>query len=220
MLADRWDQFPEAFVPWRAAYVDALVVARRLDDARVVAEGLADHAAIAEHASVATDAARARASVAAACGDAEAADDLFEAGLALDHEEARDLHRGQLELAAGAHRRRSGRRREAAALLGLAAGRFQHLGAAPWLARCERELLACGLRPVRSAAGGTARSAELTPQERVVANFVGAGRSNRDVAAELVISVKTVEHHLSRIYAKLGVRSRSELAALLATDGP
>jgi DNA-binding NarL/FixJ family response regulator len=56
----------------------------------------------------------------------------------------------------------------------------------------------------------------LTPQEGLVARLVAAGRSNREVATELFISVKTVEHHLSRIFAKLGVRSRSQVAGALA----
>ena len=55
---------------------------------------------------------------------------------------------------------------------------------------------------------------ELTPQEEAVAALVAQGRTNRQVAAELFLSPKTVQYHLTRTYAKLGVRSRSELAAL------
>ena len=54
----------------------------------------------------------------------------------------------------------------------------------------------------------------LTPQEEAVTNLVSTGLSNREVAAELFISPKTVQYHLTRVYAKLGVRTRSELAAL------
>ena len=54
---------------------------------------------------------------------------------------------------------------------------------------------------------------DLTPQEEAVAGLVAQGRSNKEVAAELFLSVKTVQYHLTRIYAKLGVRSRTELAA-------
>ena len=54
---------------------------------------------------------------------------------------------------------------------------------------------------------------DLTPQEEAVATLVARGLSNREVAAELYISPKTVQYHLTRIYAKLGLRSRSELAA-------
>jgi DNA-binding CsgD family transcriptional regulator len=54
----------------------------------------------------------------------------------------------------------------------------------------------------------------LTPQEDAVTALVARGLSNREVAAELFVSPKTVQYHLTRVYAKLGVRSRSELAAL------
>jgi DNA-binding CsgD family transcriptional regulator len=56
--------------------------------------------------------------------------------------------------------------------------------------------------------------AELTPQEDAVTALVAQGLSNREVAAELYVSPKTVQYHLTRIYAKLGVRSRAELAAM------
>ncbi len=55
---------------------------------------------------------------------------------------------------------------------------------------------------------------ELTPQEEAVTLLVAQGLSNREVAAELYVSPKTVQYHLTRIYAKLGVRSRVELAAV------
>ncbi len=70
-------------------------------------------------------------------------------------------------------------------------------------------------RPVactRSVARAT--TSNLTPQEEAVSTLVAQGLSNREVAAELYVSPKTVQYHLTRIYAKLGVRSRSELAAL------
>jgi DNA-binding NarL/FixJ family response regulator len=56
---------------------------------------------------------------------------------------------------------------------------------------------------------------DLTPQERSVAGLVASGLTNREVASELVLSVKTVEVHLTRIYAKLGVKSRGELAGVV-----
>ena len=74
--------------------------------------------------------------------------------------------------------------------------------------RTRAELVACGQR--RAAPVETSR-VSLTPQELAVANLVARGRSNREVAAELVVSVKTIEYHLGNIYAKLALRSRSEL---------
>ena len=60
----------------------------------------------------------------------------------------------------------------------------------------------------------------LTPTERKVAQLVAAGRTNREVAAELFLSVKTVEAYLTRIYRKQGVRSRTELARVLLERSP
>jgi DNA-binding NarL/FixJ family response regulator len=58
----------------------------------------------------------------------------------------------------------------------------------------------------------------LTPSERRIASLVAEGRSNKEVAGALVVTVKTVESHLSRIYAKLGIHSRAELAHRFATE--
>ena len=97
------------------------------------------------------------------------------------------------------------------------------LGAAPWVARADQEL-APGRRSARSRGRGrdehrhgqTRPSAPLTSQEQAVTHLVVQGRTNREAAAELFLSVKTVEHHLSKAYAKLGVRSRTELVGALA----
>jgi DNA-binding CsgD family transcriptional regulator len=214
MLRQSWEALPEGILHWRAAYTEALVATGRLDDAAAVAGGLAaDVADVADgtDTSVRTEAYRAAAHVAAASGDHDAAEQAESAGLALDPTAARPFERAQLELAAGGRRRRSGRRRDAAGLLEAAAARFAAMGARPWLDRCDRELRATGLQPARRSTSDPRR--ELTPQETTVARLVADGRSNREVAAELVLSVKTVEHHLTRIYTKLGVRSRTELAA-------
>jgi DNA-binding NarL/FixJ family response regulator len=82
---------------------------------------------------------------------------------------------------------------------------FAELGMPPFVAAADRELARI---PGRRGGGD-----ELTPAEARIAGLVAAGRSNRDVAAELVLSVKTVEVTLTRVYEKLGVRSRSELGA-------
>jgi DNA-binding CsgD family transcriptional regulator len=119
--------------------------------------------------------------------------------------------RAQLELAGARAWRRAGDHGTAARVLGNALGRFEALRAVPWVAAVEAELAALGRRrSPRRAPGG-----DLTAQERAVAHVVARGASNREAADELFISVKTVEHHLSRIYAKLGVRSRTELAGVI-----
>ncbi len=119
--------------------------------------------------------------------------------------------RALIEFAHGQFLRRNGRRRAASEQLTRARETFAALEARPALERCERELVACGLKPTRR---GSDEQPDLTPQEQAVARLVATGRTNREVAAELLLSVKTVEVHLTRIYAKLGVSSRSQLAAL------
>ena len=214
MVAEEWFGVPEGVHHWQATYVEALVAQGRVGDAAAAAGRLADEAARAPgDLSVAAESARASGLVAAARGDHQAADAAFAAGLALDPVASRPFERARLELAAGAHNRRLGRRRAAAELLARAGDRLGDLGASPWLEWCRREIERCGLRPRQRSA---APDIELTAQERLVARLVATGLTNREVAAELVISAKTVEHHLSRVYAKLGLRSRTELAAHLA----
>jgi DNA-binding NarL/FixJ family response regulator len=106
--------------------------------------------------------------------------------------------------------RRLGRRRDAAAMLRSAQEMLVALRARPYLQRCERELAACGLTPTKRRGRDRER---LTPQEHSVARLAASGLSNREIAAELVLSVKTVEYHLTNAYGKLGITSRTALAA-------
>ncbi|MEQ4722621.1 LuxR C-terminal-related transcriptional regulator [Nonomuraea sp. B19D2] len=110
--------------------------------------------------------------------------------------------------------RRTGRRRAAAERLGAARAIFERLGARPLADRCVHELEACGLEPPATVRLG------LTPQELSTATLVAGGLTNRQIARELLISVKTVEYHIGKIYTKLGVCSRVALAAKLASYGP
>ena len=80
---------------------------------------------------------------------------------------------------------------------------FEELGVPRWAQRARDEAGRVGLHPTTSV---------LTATERRVAELVGSGRSNHETAAELFMSVKTVEANLTRIYRKLSVRSRTELA--------
>lgn len=87
--------------------------------------------------------------------------------------------------------------------LGAAARAFDELGIPRWAERARDEAGRVGLRPTTST---------MTATERRVAELVGSGHSNHEVAAELFVSVKTVEANLTRMYRKLSVRSRTELA--------
>ena len=109
----------------------------------------------------------------------------------------------------GERLRRAGRRTEAREHLRGALGIFHAIGAGPWERRAETELRASGARLRRP---DTSSRDELTPQELQVALVVADGVTNREAAASLFLSPKTIEVHLSRAYRKLGVRTRTELS--------
>ena len=92
-------------------------------------------------------------------------------------------------------------------------------GAGRLVAEAARELRRLGVRTAATAATAAGSSDELSERERSIAELVAEGRSNKQVAAALFLSGKTVENNLSRIYAKLGVRSRTELARRLHDAG-
>lgn len=117
-------------------------------------------------------------------------------------------------IALGAVERRSRRRSAARAVLGEALETATRIGAAPLAARAGDELSRLDTADRGGEAGGDGR--ELTPTEARIAELVGGGATNREVAAKLFISVKTVEGTLSRVYRKVGVRSRTALAHAMA----
>jgi len=130
---------------------------------------------------------------------------------------AAPIHSGfeaaRTRLVYGERLRRAGRRTEAREHLRGALGIFHAIGAEPWERRAQAELRASGARLRRPDA--SARD-ELTPQELQVALVVADGATNREAAARLFLSPKTIEVHLSRAYRKLGVRTRTELSRRVA----
>jgi DNA-binding CsgD family transcriptional regulator/tetratricopeptide (TPR) repeat protein len=141
-------------------------------------------------------------------------------GLGLLHEavEVLDGSPATLELAKaltelGAALRRGNRRSEARDVLRRAVELATICGAAPLVARAETELLASGARPRRIALSGVD---SLTPSERRVAQMAAEGLMNREIAQVLFVTAKTVEVHLSSVYRKLGIKSRSQLPAALS----
>ncbi len=119
--------------------------------------------------------------------------------------------RARTELAFGEHLRRARRRVDAREHLRTALALSEELGAAPWAERAAQELRASGETARRR---DVTTATELTPQERQVTDLVRQGLSNRDAAARLFVSPRTVDFHLRNVYSKLGVASRAELAAL------
>jgi DNA-binding CsgD family transcriptional regulator len=146
----------------------------------------------------------------ARCRGLLAADDRYEpqfqAALTLYGEEMA-FERARTLLALGLRRRRSRRPAEARAVLHEALAYFERGGAEPWARQARAEVIATGETPPRAVGG--LRS--LTPQVLQVALAVARGATNREAAAALFLSPKTVEFHLGNIYRKLGVRSRTEL---------
>ncbi|GAA3275529.1 helix-turn-helix domain-containing protein [Dactylosporangium vinaceum] len=125
---------------------------------------------------------------------------------------ARPFERARTELLYGEWLRRARRRTDARTLLQPALETFDRLAARPWSARARTELEATGLP---SAPGRPEPApARLTPQELQIARLAAQGLSNKDIAAQLFLSPKTVAYHLYKAYPKLGVTARTDLAAL------
>ena len=139
-------------------------------------------------------------------GDHAAA--LTVAERALPHAAARPFERARLLLASGSARRRLHQKATARSVLAEAVEIFDNLGATTWAAKALAE---ADLVPGRRSQPG-----KLTPVEDQIAQLVARGKSNAEVARELYLSPKTVEWNLSKVYRKLSVRSRAELAAKLA----
>jgi DNA-binding CsgD family transcriptional regulator len=156
--------------------------------------------------------ARCRGLVLAASGSLDEGSALLEEALRLHGPYPAPLERGRTLHALGTVQRRQHRRRAARATLQEAVVIFEALGSTLWAAKARAEL---------GRMGGRAPSrGDLTPTEQRVAGLVAEGKSNKEVAAELVVSVHTVEAALTSVYRKLGVRSRTEMARKLAETAP
>ena len=178
----------------------------RIDDAvRVLGVWEADAARLGRE-WVLAHATRCRGLVAAAQGNVAQAALLLERAVA-QHEDVGDpFGRARALLALGiVHRRERQKRAARDAIRGALSG-FEELGAATWVEKARDEL---------GSIGGRTREDGLTAAERRVAALVAEGRTNREVAAALFLGERTVASHLTHIYAKLGVRSRTELARRL-----
>jgi len=153
---------------------------------------------------------------AAAYGRALLADDThapeqFEQAIRHVDAAARRFDRARIHLGYGEYLRRARRRVDARAHLRTALDVFDDLGATRWATRAEQELRASGETARRR---DVTTATRLTAQERQVAALVRQGLSNRDAAAQLFLSPRTVDFHLRNVFSKLGLSSRAELAAL------
>ena len=153
-------------------------------------------------------AARCRGLLAAADGDADAACRALEQAVAALKELPYPLELGRTLLCLGSVHRKAKRKRAARDALEQADAIFGELGARLWAARADAEL--------RRISGRRRASLGLTETEQRVAGLAASGRSNKQIAAELYMSAHTVSAHLTRVYRKLGIASRSELMSTLA----
>jgi DNA-binding CsgD family transcriptional regulator len=136
---------------------------------------------------------------------------LFRESLAHHAHAGRPFEAARTHLALGEFLRRIRRRVDAREDLRTALRIFDDLGATPWAERARQELRASG-ETARKRDESTATA--LTPQERQVARQVAEGLSNREVAAQLFLSPRTIDFHLRNVFAKTGISSRGELARL------
>jgi DNA-binding CsgD family transcriptional regulator len=188
--------------------IEALVALGRMDEAETLLAWLEERGRALDRVSALAAAHRCRGLLALAAHDPDAALACFEDALR-EHERAgMPFERARTFLAQGIALRHARRRRDARDTIEEARAAFASLGAALWEAKAVAELGRIG--------GRRAVGDELTPAEQRVAALVAEGRSNKEAAAALFLTERTVEFHLTHVYRKLGVRSRAELARHLA----
>jgi DNA-binding CsgD family transcriptional regulator len=193
-----------AWLPFLPDEAEALAMAGELDAATARIAWLEDRGEELHRASAIAAAERCRSLLLAETGPL--ADALVSAGAAADAYEDLPLpfDRARSLLTLGTLRRRDRQKRDARDALERALALFGSLGADIWAERTRAEL--------GRISGRRASLTELTESETRVAQLAAAGRTNQEIARTLSMSVRTVEGHLSHVYTKLGLRSRTELA--------
>ena len=188
---------------WRADFAEALLELGRVADAVELLDAWEPDARRLGRDRILAHVTRCRGLVAAARGDIEVASETLERAVDQADAEADPFGHARALLALGVTRRRARQKRGAREAIAAALAGFEALGEVIWTRRARAEL---------GRIGGRTREEGLTAAERRVAALVAEGRTNREVAAALSLGERTVETHLTHIYAKLGVRSRTELA--------
>ena len=202
-----------AMFPFVADHVGALIELGANDAAIEVVEWLEERGRALDRPWALAVAARSRAQFAAAAGDFPAAFEAVDRALDAHERLPMPFELARTLMVLGSIRRRAKQKRPARESLDEAIQIFERLGARLWAEQARGELARIGGR--RAAIG------ELTEAEQRVAKLAAAGRTNREIADTLFMSVRTVEGHLSHIYKKMGIRSRTELAVFIdAADGP
>lgn len=211
-LLARFDANPEgaeiivaAFAPYAA---ESLINLRRLDEAEPLIERLERNGERLNRPWMLAVGARCRSMWLAAHGDVEAAAAKAHQAMLQHDRLPMPFERAQTQLVLGQVLRRQRKKQAAEATLRDALRAFDDIGAPLWAKRVHNELARTNVSP--------SREGQLTPSEQRVAELAATGMTNRDVAAALFVSPKTVEYNLSSVYRKLGVRSRAELGRRMA----
>ena len=200
---------PAAFW-WRPLHIWALIRTGRLGEAETILAAFESRAAGRDESLALINAAWLRGSLAMAHGELEQAEHVLRKGCQASAGQPFPFHQGLLNLQHGRCLARLGRRKAAIAAVRAADGIFSVLAAGPFARAAAAELTVLGVRPRR---GGDPGLPGLTAQELRVARLVASGLSNREAAAQLYLSPKTVEYHLASVFTKLGLSHRHQLAA-------
>jgi DNA-binding CsgD family transcriptional regulator len=187
--------------------IEALIALGRAEEATSLLEWLEARATELGRVSATAAAERCRGLLAATAGDPGGAFAAFERALAAHERLPMPFEHARTLLSLGAAQRRAKRKAAARKTLDVARERFDELGAVLWSAKARGELARI--------TGRAPSAGALTPTEGRVAELAAGGASNKEIAAALFVTPKTVETQLSRIYAKLGIHSRMQLAARL-----
>lgn len=193
--------------------IEALVRLGRLDEAQDILEPYESWSAQLGREFAVAGAARCRGLLRAGLGDLAGAEAALENAISQSGSARQPFEAARTLLAAGEVHRRARHKRLAKMRIMDALALFERLGAPAWADRARRELGCVGLRPAAP------QPSSLTPAEQRVADLVVLGHTNAQVATELFMGRRTVESHLTRIYLKLEVHSRTELCHLLITPG-
>lgn len=212
------------FWPWEDVYAQCLVRAGKIRAADAVVTEAEQRAGARGLASVAAKLRVPRGSILLRRGDTDAGVRCFDEAVDIITDTPMRAYQSRILLEYGQVLRRLGRRRRADEIFGRAEEVFASMGAPAMVERCRRERRAAGISGAASAptatvsgsgSGSGSTSGGLTTQEEQIAVMAADGSTNRDIARELTLSAKTVEHHLTSCYRKLGIRGRTELSGAL-----
>jgi DNA-binding CsgD family transcriptional regulator len=196
---------------FHADHAEAVIGLGDLDRAQALVERMEARALALPRPWILAVSARSRGLLNAARGDLDAALADYQRALAAHQELDMPLELGRTLLALGRLHRRRNERQRAQQVFSQAVAAFEPAGAPGWAEVAREEL--------RRAMGRRGSPEQLTPTEREITELAVSGLRNHEIAARLFLSPKTVEANLSRVYRKLGIRSRAELARRLEDDG-